>query len=140
METNSFKIDLKKCLNSDKKKSLISTARDEMNINRKIVMTILDYDDLEHNMYLYNCALDFLELNASKNDQNILESMKAFWSWYRIEWSKAQDSFIKRAITLNSTPLSFLRNLYKADMRFFCIDSEAIIKSFNNFIQCQRIK
>lgn len=121
----------------EKKTTVLGEKREEIKMNREVIMAMLDLDDQTHNEHLYESGILFLTRiypDGSKYFKRHAES-KAFWTWYRLQWCNCQDSFIRRAGTFNRLPTEIVRKMYNQDMYFFVVDSLAIKESFKNYLK-----
>lgn len=120
-----------------RKKTILSSAQSAIQMNRETVMNMLDLSDLAHNQMVFDYGCEFLNRHAPEGteDFEFISKSRVYWNWYRNEWSHTQDSFIRMANTFNNLPLVLARKTYAEHMFFNCVESEAILHSFDNLLK-----
>lgn len=118
-------------------KTILSTAKDTIQMNRETVMNMLDLDDLAHNQMLFDFGCEFLNRHAPEGTEDFTMISKSiiYWNWYKNEWSHMQDSFIRMAKTFLNLPIGVARASYREHMHFNCVQSEAVLHSFDNLLK-----
>ncbi len=113
----------------------------EMILNKETVKHVLCFDEVEYGSILLEKGCEFLaRVYGWYSPEYIRHSRsKLFWNWYRLQFDEVAKSYLRRLSTFRGrVPRSILAAMFMNDIAFFCVKSNAVKKSFENYLYVEK--